>query len=98
MPELADGRDREIIVICRSGNRSLLAAQVMQQMGFSRVASLKTGVRGWNDFDQPLQDGEDRPVDADRAEALLASVVRPDQRLLPKMPDQGPKPVMLSKV
>jgi len=86
VPELAGGKDREIIVICRSGNRSLLAAQVMQQMGFTHVVSLKTGVRGWNDFDQPLQDGQGRPVDADQAETLLASVVRPDQRLPPKRP------------
>ncbi len=80
VPELAGGHDREIVVICRSGNRSLLAAQVMMQMGFSRVCSLKTGVRGWNDFDQPLQDGQGQPVDADRAETLLTSEVRPNQR------------------
>lgn len=80
VPELAGGHDREIVVICRSGNRSLLAAQVMMQMGFSRVSSLKTGVRGWNDFDQPLQDGQGQPVDADRAETLLTSEVRPNQR------------------
>jgi rhodanese-related sulfurtransferase len=80
VPELARGHDREIIVICRSGNRSLLAAQVMMQMGFGRVASLKTGVRGWNDFEQPLVDAQDRPVDIDQADTLLASVVRPDQR------------------
>ncbi|OHC90089.1 MAG: sulfurtransferase, partial [Sideroxydans sp. RIFOXYB12_FULL_59_6] len=35
VPELAKGRDREIVVICRSGKRSVLAADVMQQMGFS---------------------------------------------------------------
>ena len=86
VPELAGGHDREIVVICRSGNRSLLAAQVMMLMGFGRVSSLKTGVRGWNDFDQRLQDGQGQPVDADLAEALLASNVRPEQRRPPLAP------------
>lgn len=80
LPLLAGGREREIIVVCRSGNRSLLAADAMQRMGFVAVASLKTGVRGWNDFDQPLVDDAGRAVDADTAEALLASRVRADQR------------------
>ena len=80
VPELADGRERPIVVVCRSGNRSVLAADVMQQMGFADVVSLKTGVRGWNDFEQPLVDGEGRPVDGDEAEKLLAPNVRPEQR------------------
>lgn len=80
VPELAARRDRAIVITCRSGNRSLLAAEVMRQMGFADVASLKTGVRGWNDFDQPLVDGEGRAVDADEAERRLSPQVRPDQR------------------
>ncbi|HSQ73795.1 MAG TPA: rhodanese-like domain-containing protein, partial [Rubrivivax sp.] len=54
VPELAAARERSIVLVCRSGNRSVLAADVMQQMGFADVVSLKTGVRGWNDFEQPL--------------------------------------------
>ncbi|MGA8031664.1 MAG: rhodanese-like domain-containing protein [Casimicrobiaceae bacterium] len=80
VPDLAARRDRPIVVVCRSGNRSLLAADVMRQMGFADVASLKTGVRGWNDFDQPLIDGEGRAVDADEAERWLAPHVRAEQR------------------
>jgi rhodanese-related sulfurtransferase len=81
VPALAGGRGGcEIVVVCRSGNRSLLAAQTLLDLGFERVASLKTGVRGWNDFELPLQDGAGQPVDTDTAEALLAARVRPDQR------------------
>lgn len=80
VPELAAGREREIIVICRSGNRSILAAHTMQRMGFKRVASLKTGVRGWNDFEQPLIDAAEQEIDIDDADALLASRLRDDQR------------------
>jgi 3-mercaptopyruvate sulfurtransferase SseA len=68
------------VVVCRSGNRSLLAADVMQQMGFASVVSLKGGVRAWNDFDQPLVDAEGRPVEGDAAERLLAPQVRAEQR------------------
>jgi len=80
VPELAGGREREIVVICRSGNRSVLAAHTMQRMGFSKVVSLKTGVRGWNDYEQPLVDSSGQAVDVDAADALLASRVRPEQR------------------
>jgi rhodanese-related sulfurtransferase len=79
VPELAAGHERAIVIVCRSGNRSVLAADSMQQMGFVDVVSLHTGVRGWNDFDQPLVDGAGRPVDGDTAQALLASHVRPEQ-------------------
>lgn len=79
-PELAGGREKEIIVICRSGNRSVLAAHTMQRMGFKHVASLKTGVRGWNDFEQPLYNDKGEQVDIDDADELLATRLRPDQR------------------
>lgn len=80
VPALAAARQRPIVVVCRSGLRSVLAADLLQQMGFAEVLSLKTGVRGWNDFEQPLVDSNGRPLDADSAEALLATRVRPDQR------------------
>lgn len=80
VPELAGRCEVSIVVVCRSGNRSILAADVMQQMGFADVVSLKTGVRGWNDFEQPLVDGEGNAVDADAADRLLAPNVLPTQR------------------
>lgn len=80
VPELATGHNRGIVVICRSGKRSVLAADTMQQMGYNQVVSLKTGVRGWNDFEQPLVDASDQPVDGDAAEELLAPHPRPEQR------------------
>lgn len=79
-PALAGGRDKEIVVICRSGNRSVLAAQTMQRMGFKSVISLKTGIRGWNDFEQPLYDADGNQVDIDDADDILASKLRDDQR------------------
>ncbi|HEY0666265.1 MAG TPA: rhodanese-like domain-containing protein [Gallionella sp.] len=80
VPQLAAGRDREIVVLCRSGKRSVLAADVLQQMGYTSVVSLKTGIRGWNDFEQPMENGTGEPVDADTGDELLASRLRPEQR------------------
>ena len=80
VPELAGGREREIVVICRSGNRSVLAAHTMKRMGFKHVSSLKTGIRGWNDFEQTLIDKDGNVVDIDDADELLAPKVRPEQR------------------
>jgi len=85
VPELASGRERDIVVICRSGHRSVLAAHTMQRLGFRKVLSLKTGIRGWNDYEQPMVDSDDNPVDIDDADAYFATPLRPEQR----KPDKG---------
>ena len=79
VPALAEAREREIVIICRSGNRSVLAAYVMQQMGYTNVCSLKTGLRGWNDYEQPLCDGLGRGVSVDLADEYFAPRLRPEQ-------------------
>jgi rhodanese-related sulfurtransferase len=80
LPQLASGRDQDIVVICRSGKRSVLAADMLLRMGYSKVASLRTGVRGWNDYEQPIEDANGNFIDADTADELLAPRVRPEQR------------------
>lgn len=42
-------RDRKVLIYCASGNRSALAADTMQQMGYTDVASMSGGFRGWVD-------------------------------------------------
>ena len=39
--------DKEIVCYCRSGNRSLNAAMILQKNGF-KTASLKGGILSWN--------------------------------------------------
>jgi rhodanese-related sulfurtransferase len=80
LPLLAAGREQEIVVICRSGKRSVLAADMLLRMGYSNVVSLKTGVRGWNDYEQPLEEAAGNLLDADSADELLAPRLRPEQR------------------
>jgi rhodanese-related sulfurtransferase len=70
-PELSNARDKSIVVICRSGKRSCLAAYTLRQLGFKHASSLKTGLRGWNDFDQPMIDHHNQEVDGDHAEEYL---------------------------
>jgi rhodanese-related sulfurtransferase len=80
IPELASGRDREIIVICRSGKRSVLAADMMLKLGFTNVISLKTGMRGWSDYEQPMTNAQGDELTADDGDVILASRVKAEQR------------------
>ncbi|MBL8288966.1 MAG: rhodanese-like domain-containing protein [Rubrivivax sp.] len=77
---IGDRAARAIVVVCRSGKRSLLAAHTLRQLGYEGAVSLATGLRGWNDAEQPLVDAHGHPVDGDTAEALLAPRLRPEQR------------------
>jgi rhodanese-related sulfurtransferase len=79
VPELVQARDREVVVICRSGNRSLLAASSLKIMGFENVVSLRTGLRGWNDFEQPLTNASGEQVDIDDADEYFTPKLRPEQ-------------------
>jgi rhodanese-related sulfurtransferase len=79
MPALVRARDKEIVVICRSGNRSVLAAFTMLIMGYQSVKSLKTGIKGWNDFELPLQEVDGHLIDIEEAEEILTPHLRPEQ-------------------
>ena len=78
-PELARAREREIVIVCRSGYRSVLAAHSMQLLGYSNVASLKTGLRGWKDYEQSLIDSDGADVDLDEADRYFSPILRDDQ-------------------
>ncbi|NTW52008.1 MAG: rhodanese-like domain-containing protein [Chlorobiaceae bacterium] len=80
VPELVTAREREIVVVCRSGRRSAFAALTMQQLGYANAVSLRTGLRGWNDYDEPFLDGAGQTVDTDMADDFFLSKVRQDQR------------------
>ncbi len=40
-------RDKEVVVYCAGGNRSALAADTLQQMGYEKVSSMAGGWRDW---------------------------------------------------
>lgn len=47
-------KNARVILYCCSGLRSILAAESLMKMGYTRVASLKGGVIGWVDANLPL--------------------------------------------
>ena len=55
-PRLAD-RKQAIVLHCASGARSALAADVLQQMGFSDVASMAGGFVAWAEKGLPVEKG-----------------------------------------
>ena len=83
VPELAKARDQNIVIICRSGNRSALAAQTMKQMGFKNVRSLKMGIKGWNDNDIEMMNDKQDIIDIDEADKWLNKAVS-KEKLNPK--------------
>jgi len=82
IPALAQNRDQNIVVVCRSGNRSALAALTMQQMGFEQVRSLKLGIKGWNDNDLEMLNNQGDIVDIDQIDEWLNRAV-PEDKLKP---------------
>ena len=46
--ELEEHRDRDIVVYCHHGGRSLQVAQWLQQQGFSSVLNMTGGIDVWS--------------------------------------------------
>lgn len=44
---IEDLKDKELIVHCRSGVRSMEACMLLEQMGFSNVVNLEGGIMHW---------------------------------------------------
>ncbi|HIM95025.1 MAG TPA: rhodanese-like domain-containing protein [Gammaproteobacteria bacterium] len=82
VPALAKARDQNIVVVCRSGNRSVLAALTMQKMRFEQVRSLKLGIKGWNDNDLEMINNQRDIIDIDEADEWLNRAV-PEDKLQP---------------
>lgn len=47
--ELEELKDKEVIVYCRSGNRSGQAAMILETMGFEKVINLTGGMLAWQE-------------------------------------------------
>ncbi len=42
------GKDSEVVIICRSGNRSMKAAEALQGYGFKNIVNVQGGMNEWN--------------------------------------------------
>jgi rhodanese-related sulfurtransferase len=47
-------RDRDILVACKSGSRSLAAARFLRALGYDRVTNLDGGTLGWMEVGNPV--------------------------------------------
>lgn len=50
--------DQEVIVICNSGNRSVVGRDILLQAGHSSVTSIAGGIQGWMSAGYPTVSGE----------------------------------------
>ena len=50
-------KQAEIVLYCGGGFRSALAADSLQQMGYSNVRSMEGGIRAWREAGYPLEQG-----------------------------------------
>lgn len=55
--ELEKYRKRPILIICRSGNRSGAAANLLRKRGFEEVWVLKGGLVAWEQANLPIEKG-----------------------------------------
>jgi len=49
LDEMEDKMEAEIVVYCRSGNRSAMAQEILEQHGFSNVRNLEGGMLQWQE-------------------------------------------------
>jgi rhodanese-related sulfurtransferase len=50
-------QDKEIVVVCRSGNRSSAGRDILKKAGFSQVTSMTGGMNAWNAAGYPTISG-----------------------------------------
>jgi glyoxylase-like metal-dependent hydrolase (beta-lactamase superfamily II)/rhodanese-related sulfurtransferase len=50
-------KEKEIILICRSGVRSTTAAAILKGLGFPNVKNMKDGMLKWNELGYPVERG-----------------------------------------
>jgi sulfur-carrier protein adenylyltransferase/sulfurtransferase len=73
--EIAPDTRREILTICASGKRSLLAAATLRELGYANVASVRGGFARWQAEDLPIDPGA---LDRDAAERYARHLVLPE--------------------
>jgi molybdopterin/thiamine biosynthesis adenylyltransferase/rhodanese-related sulfurtransferase len=87
--QLEADRDRPILVLCGSGQRSLLAAEALQRMGYRQVSSVTGGFGRWKVEGLPVSSSA---LDADAAERYAR------QLRLPQVGEAGQARLAAAKV
>lgn len=58
LEEIDSYKTRDILVICRSGNRSRAASQILVDAGFTNVYNIDRGIIGWVQGGFPVTEGD----------------------------------------
>lgn len=53
--EIPVAKDKPIVVVCRSGNRSDEGRDILKQAGFTNVTSMDGGLKTWRDLGYPIE-------------------------------------------
>jgi len=73
--ELAQRQDQPLLTICATGQRSLLAADALRQLGYAQVASVSGGFRRWQADGLPVANGA---FDADAGDRYSRHLLLPE--------------------
>lgn len=63
-------KERPVVLYCRGGNRSAMAADALVEAGFD-AAKLSEGIVGWAEADQPLEPEGGYVAESGEAAAIL---------------------------
>jgi rhodanese-related sulfurtransferase len=70
-------KGRPVVVYCRGGNRSTMAADALAEAGYD-AAKLSEGIVGWSEDDLPLEpEGSGYVADSGEAAAILQAQKKP---------------------
>ncbi len=69
-------KDRQVVIYCRGGNRSSMAAAALTEAGYDAV-KLSEGIVGWSEEDLPLEPEGGYVADSGEAAAILQAQKKP---------------------
>jgi rhodanese-related sulfurtransferase len=55
LDEISQYRNGKVFVYCRSGNRSMTAASILEENGFTDIVNLSGGIRDWQAAGLPVE-------------------------------------------
>jgi len=66
LKEHPDAKERELLIICRSGSRARMAAEKLCAAGMQNLAVVEGGIQAWAGAGLPLEKGESKVLPLDR--------------------------------
>ncbi len=48
-------KNKEYVLYCRSGMRSLYASQILEELGYTKIKNMKGGIIAWKESGKPVE-------------------------------------------